>query len=96
MQLGRSIRLCRTQRNLSQGALADAAGISKSYLCLLERDRRDPPISTLDKIAKALNIPLNIMLFLGAEEEELRGLPVEVRDRLAGVALGLIRAGNAA
>jgi len=50
----------------------------------------------LDKIAKALNIPLNIMLFLGAEEEELRGLPVEVRDRLAGVALGLIRAGNAA
>ena len=56
MKLGKAIKLCRTQRYLSQTELAELANISVSYLSLLERDKRDPTLSTIKDIAEALNL----------------------------------------
>lgn len=90
MNIGQAIQLARSKRRLSQAALAKRAGISVSYLSLLERGRRDPPLSTLRKIAAALAMPLEILFFLGAEGGELGHINRELAGQLAITALELL------
>lgn len=53
--LGVWVRQTRTQQNMSQRELADAAGLSRSYVCDIERGRgNEPSLATLDKLAGAL------------------------------------------
>lgn len=90
MNIGQAIQLARSKRKLSQAALAKRAGISVSYLSLLERGRRDPPLSTIQRIAAALVMPLEILFFLGAEEGELGQLNRDLAGQLAITALELL------
>ena len=90
MNIGQAIQLARSKRKLSQAALAKRAGISVSYLSLLERGRRDPPLSTIQRIAAALVMPVEILFFLGAEEGELGQLNRELAGQLAITALELL------
>lgn len=55
-QMGRRLRSFRLDRGLSQRALAGAAGISASYLNLIEHDRRRIGAALLAGLAKALDI----------------------------------------
>lgn len=53
--LGIWVRQTRQQQGLSQRELADAAGLSRSYVCDIERGRgSEPSLNTLDKLAGAL------------------------------------------
>ncbi len=90
MDLGRAIKLCRTQRGYSQEQLAELAGISVSYLSLLERNERDPALSKIEQIATALRVPVSILAFLGADAIELSGVSEDLRGKLASTALQLI------
>ena len=90
MNIGQAIQLARSKRKLSQAALAKRAGISVSYLSLLERGRRDPPLSTIQRIAAALVMPVEILFFLGAEEGELGQLNRNLAGQLAITALELL------
>ena len=47
----------RQAKNLTQTALAKRAKISVSYVSMLERGARVPPLETLEAIAKALGVP---------------------------------------
>lgn len=90
MNIGNAIQLARTRRKLSQAKLAERVGLSVSYLSLLERSRRDPPLSTLQRIAAGLHVPLEILFFLGAESNELSGINKELAGQLAAMALDLL------
>jgi transcriptional regulator with XRE-family HTH domain len=90
MNIGGAIQLARTKRRFSQRELAERAEISVSYLSLLERSKRDPPLSTLKKIADALRVPLEILFFLGSESGELTGLSKDLAGQLAFAALELL------
>jgi transcriptional regulator with XRE-family HTH domain len=90
MNLGKSIQTCRLQRGLSQADLAKSAGISVSYLSMLENSKRDPTISTVQQIASALGVPIEILFFLGAEQGELAGIDKDLAGQLALTALGLL------
>lgn len=93
MNLGKAISLCRTQRGLTQSALADRAGLSTSYLSLLEQNKRkDPTLSTIQKLAIALGVPSGILFFLAADKTELSGLEPELQEKLAYAALSLLNA----
>jgi len=46
----------RLRRKLSQESLAAKAGLSVSYISMLERGQRTPPLDTLEQLAKALAI----------------------------------------
>lgn len=52
----------RTRRKLSQETLATRAKLSVSYISMLERGQRTPPLDTLEQIAKALGIAPTAML----------------------------------
>lgn len=64
--LGQWVRSIRSEQGLSQRGLADRAGISRSYLCDIERGRgSQPSLETLDKLAAALGYSRNDVLRAG-------------------------------
>lgn len=85
--------MCRQQRGLTQAVLALRAGLSVSYLSLLEQNKRkDPTLSTIQKLAEALRVPFGILFFLAADRAELSGLDPELQEKLAYAALQIISA----
>jgi len=93
MDIGRAIRLCRTQRGLSQGQLAEKASCSTACINQLEKGKRDPT-STITNIANALGIPVGLLFFLGAEQEDLHGLDKTLQGDIARTILTLIKGGS--
>ena len=56
------IKALRAKRDITQAELAARAGISHGYLARLETGRQDPTITTLEKLAKALRVPVEKLL----------------------------------
>ena len=54
--VARNIQLVRREQKLSQQALAKKARVSVSYISMLERGIRVPPLNTLEVLAKALGV----------------------------------------
>lgn len=61
-QIGARINSARKNRDLSQQAVADAAGINRQYLSRVEHGTENVSILTLVRIADALDIPLRNLL----------------------------------
>ncbi len=56
-QFARNLREQRMRRGLSQEALGDAAGLHRTEVSLLERAGREPRLSTIVRLARALGVP---------------------------------------
>ncbi len=81
--IGARLRRLRQAHKLSLDELAAASGVSKSVLSQAERNRNNPTLATLWRIASALDIPL---------PELLRAEPApDACDRLAAQDTPLIR-----
>lgn len=52
-----NVRRLRARKKLSQKALAERTGVSVSYVSMLERGQRSPPLETIEKLARALGVP---------------------------------------
>ena len=57
-----NVRRLREKKKFSQKSLADKVGISVSYVSMLERGQRSPPLETIEKMAKALGVPAASLL----------------------------------
>lgn len=57
--VGAQIKEARKRANLTQLALAGAAGISRSYLAGAEQGKYNPSFKVLKKIASACGVDLN-------------------------------------
>lgn len=53
---GKVLRELRESNNISQEKLAEYCDLDRTYISLLERGLRQPTITTIFKLAKALNI----------------------------------------
>ncbi len=91
MNIGKAIRLCRTQKGMHLSELASSAKISTAYLSLIEQGKRDPNLSVLKKIATGLDVPLSILVFLGTDNSELKSMSAELFEKLSVTALGLVK-----
>ncbi len=56
-QFGQRIRLLREGQGLSQEALAEKAGIHRTYLSSLERGERNVGLDNILRLARALKVP---------------------------------------
>ena len=56
--LAATLKALRQARGWSLSKLADEAGVSKAMLGQIERNESSPTVSTLWKIATALNVPV--------------------------------------
>ena|SRR3990170_84177 len=95
MNIGQTIKMCRTRRGLSQEKLAKRAECSVSYLSLLENNQRDPTLSTVKRISIALNIPIGILFFLSADRDDISGMDKELAGQIARTALELLSESDA-
>jgi transcriptional regulator with XRE-family HTH domain len=53
-RVGLNLQRLRREKGLSQEELADRAGIHQTYLSGVERGKRNPTVSVLQRIAEAL------------------------------------------
>lgn len=51
-----NVRKYRAEKGLSQEALADLAGLHRTYISAVERERRNISIDNIENIANALSI----------------------------------------
>jgi transcriptional regulator with XRE-family HTH domain len=80
--LGQWIRLRRTTGSISQRELADRAGLSRSYLCDIERGRgKKPSIQSLHAIADALEVDRVELLRVAGILDAPRGPEEASRER---------------
>jgi len=70
MGVGRAIRILRKARGQKQSDLARAAGISVPMVSLLEAGERQPSLSVLRRLAKALGIPSEALILMALSKEE--------------------------
>lgn len=61
-QFGKNIYKLRKERKMTQEALADAAGIERSYMGTIERGERNPTLLKVYRIAKALKVSAGELL----------------------------------
>ena len=61
--LGEKIREARKSAGLTQWQLGNKIFVSESYIALIETDKRNPSTAVLSKIAKALNLTTDHILF---------------------------------
>jgi transcriptional regulator with XRE-family HTH domain len=57
MRFAENVHRLRLKNKLSQKDLAKRVGISVSYVSMLERGHRSPPLETVEKLAKSLGVP---------------------------------------
>jgi len=56
VRLGRNVRQLREARGWSQEDYADRAGIHRTYVSDIERGRRNPTITVVEKLAAPLGV----------------------------------------
>ncbi|MFL6727214.1 MAG: helix-turn-helix domain-containing protein, partial [Sphingomicrobium sp.] len=61
-RLARNLRKLRLAKGVSQEAFAEEAGLHRTYISDLERGERNPTITVVDKIARALDVPIGELL----------------------------------
>jgi transcriptional regulator with XRE-family HTH domain len=61
-QIGMKLKKARRAKGLSRYALAKEAGVSREYITKLESGRSDPTVGMLQRLAKALGVPVTALL----------------------------------
>jgi transcriptional regulator with XRE-family HTH domain len=96
MDIGNAIKVCRSRKKLTLAQLARRTNLSESYISLLERgERKDPTLSSIESIARGLEVPMSLLVFLGSDASETSSLPVEVREKLSTAIVQLLQATDA-
>jgi transcriptional regulator with XRE-family HTH domain len=57
MEIGRKLRALREEKEMSQGDIERATGLLRCYISRVEHGHTVPAIETLEKMAKALDVP---------------------------------------
>jgi len=70
MIIGERLRELRRRKKLSQHDIESRSGLLRAYLSRVENGHTVPSIETLEKLAKALEIPLYQLFYEGNEPPE--------------------------
>jgi transcriptional regulator with XRE-family HTH domain len=79
VNVGESLQRLRATRRLSMRALAKTSGLSANALSMIERGKTSPSVSTLYKLADALDVP--VTAFFGTPEERQQVIHLRSGDR---------------
>lgn len=61
-RFGKRVKALREAKGWSQEELADRAGLHRTYVSAVERAVRNPTLTVIDRIAKALDSPISKLL----------------------------------
>ena len=74
MVIADRLRALREQKNLSQGDIEKRTGLLRCYISRVENGHTVPAIETLEKMARALEVPLYQLFYDGEEPPKLPNL----------------------
>ena len=75
MLIGDRLRALREAKKLSQGDIQKRTGLLRPYVSRIENGHTVPSIETLEKLARALEVPLYHLFYEGEEPPKLPHLP---------------------
>jgi len=75
MIIGDRLRELREAKNFSQGEIEKRTGLLRCYISRVENGHTVPAIETLEKLARALEVPLYQLFYDGEEPPKLPNLP---------------------
>jgi len=75
MLIGDRLRTLRETKNYSQGEIEKRTGLLRCYISRVENGHTVPAIETLEKFARALEVPMYELFYDGEEPPELPNLP---------------------
>ena len=67
MDIGRRLTSLRGEKNLSQGDIEKRTGLLRCYVSRVENGHTVPAVETLEKFARALEIPLYQLMYDGQD-----------------------------
>ena len=75
MIIGDRLRDMREQKKLSQGDIEKRTGLLRCYISRVENGHTVPAIETLEKMARALEVPMYQLFYDGEKHPQLPNLP---------------------
>jgi transcriptional regulator with XRE-family HTH domain len=73
--IGDRLREMREEKKLSQGDIEKRTGLLRCYISRVENGHTVPAIETLEKLARALEVPLYHLFYDGEQPPQLPNLP---------------------
>jgi transcriptional regulator with XRE-family HTH domain len=75
MVIGVRLRQLREEKKLSQGDIEKRTGLFRCYTSRVENNHTVPSVETLEKFARALEVPMYALFYDGAEPPKAPKLP---------------------
>src|SRR5437899_878130 len=75
MIIGERLRVLREEKNFSQGEIEKRTGLLRCYISRIENGHTLPAVETLEKFARALEVPMYHLFYDGEEPPKLPNLP---------------------
>ncbi|OLB21151.1 MAG: hypothetical protein AUI12_16670 [Acidobacteria bacterium 13_2_20CM_2_57_6] len=74
MIIGERLRELREEKKLSQGDIEKRTGLLRCYISRVENGHTVPAVETLEKLARAFEVPLYQLFYEGAEPPQVPNL----------------------
>jgi len=75
MIIGERLRALREEKKLSQGVIEERTGLLRCYISRVENGHTVPAVETLEKFARALEVPMYQLFYDGEKPPELPNSP---------------------
>ena len=75
MIIGERLRALREGKKFSQGEVEKRTGLLRCYISRVEHGHTVPAVETLEKFARALEVPMDQLFYDGEEPPKLPNLP---------------------
>ena len=62
VRLGKNLKLIRTQKGISQGHIAKALDVARSFVSNIENGKTNPTLGTISRLAKAIGVSTGELL----------------------------------
>jgi transcriptional regulator with XRE-family HTH domain len=79
MLIGERIRALREKQGLTQGDLEERCGLLRCYTSRVENGHTVPSLETIEKIARALGMPLYQVFYDGEKPPEIEAVTTDAR-----------------
>jgi transcriptional regulator with XRE-family HTH domain len=75
MIIGERLRVLRKEKQFSQGEVEKRTGLLRCYISRVEHGHTVPAVETLEKFARALEVPMYQLFYDGENPPELLNIP---------------------
>src|ERR1700688_3976903 len=80
MMIGNRLRVMRGEKKFSQGEIEKRTGLHRCYISRVENGHTVPAVETIEKFARALEVPIYQLFYEGEEPPKPPSLPTRKAD----------------